>query len=56
MNNRTSHPMKKQPLDYFRNDHWLVRLVVLLIDRLTSPTLVTVVARTLMKVFTWPTI
>ena len=31
--------MKKQPLDYFRNDHWLVRLVVLLIHRLTLPTI-----------------
>lgn len=29
--------MKKQPLDYFRNDHWLVRLVVLLTHRLTLP-------------------
>jgi hypothetical protein len=37
--NRTSRIMKKQPLDYFRNDHWLVRLVVLLIHRLTLPTI-----------------
>jgi len=29
--------MKKQPLEYFRQDHWEIRLVVLLIDRFTWP-------------------
>lgn len=32
--------MKKQPLDYFRNDPWPIRLIVLVIVRLTWPSLV----------------
>jgi hypothetical protein len=36
-NNATLKPMKKSLLDYFKNDHWLVRLVVLIIILLTGP-------------------
>lgn len=41
--------MKKQPLDYFRNDPWPIRLAVLLIDRLTWPSLVATAGTILMK-------
>jgi len=44
--------MKKQPLDYFRKDHWAIRLVVLLIDRFTWP-LVAAAVPISMKVLHW---
>jgi predicted anti-sigma-YlaC factor YlaD len=47
--------MKKQPLDYFRNDPWPIRLAVLLIVRLTWPSLIVAAAPILMKVLPWPT-
>lgn len=31
---------KKQPLEFFKTESWPVRLVVLLVDRLTTPRLV----------------
>ncbi|WP_208281591.1 hypothetical protein [Massilia oculi] len=44
--------MKKQPLDYFRKDHWAIRLVVLLIDRFTWPLIAAAVPIS-MKVLHW---
>jgi hypothetical protein len=44
--------MKKQPLDYFRNDPWAIRMAVLLIDRLTWP-LVAAAVPISMKVLLW---
>ena len=41
--------MKKQPLDYFPNDPWPIRLVVLVIERLTWPAFVAAAARILIK-------
>lgn len=31
--------MKKQPLEFFKTDSWRVRLIVLLVDRLTKTVL-----------------